>query len=172
MTLEYSRPARVNTSERPSECPHRIANSFRAIGGLGNSWGLWVSLATSSAITGLEDLSPQSHSAHRRHRHVCRADHRLHATLRTVLALGVAIAIPPLAVSAPVEAQSTPRVQFIGMASMSDDGTVTLRLTMTSDGKPADAIIIYKAEDSRYDEVLRHLGGLKPRQIKPVPSWE
>jgi hypothetical protein len=89
-----------------------------------------------------------------------------------ILALGVAMAIPPLAVSAPVEAQSTPRVQFIGMASMSDDGTVTLRLTMTSDGKPADAIIIYKAEDPRYNEVLRHLGGLKPGQIKPVPSWE
>ena len=65
-----------------ARCPHRIANSFRAIGGLGNSWGLWVSLATSSAITGLEDLSPQSHSAHRRHRHVCRADHRLQAALR------------------------------------------------------------------------------------------
>jgi hypothetical protein len=82
------------------------------------------------------------------------------------------MAIPPLAVSAPVEAQSTPRVQFIGMASMSDDGTVTLRLTKTSDGKPADAIIIYKAEDPRYNEVLRHLGGLKPGQIKPVPAWE
>ena len=82
------------------------------------------------------------------------------------------MSIPQLAASAPVEAPSAPRVQFIGMASMSDDGTVTLRLTMTSDGKPADAIIIYKVGDPRYDEVLRHLGGLKPGQTKPVPSWE
>jgi hypothetical protein len=92
--------------------------------------------------------------------------------LLPILAFGVAMAILPLAVSAPVEAQSAPRVQFIGMASMSDDGTVTLRLTRTSDGKPADAIIIYKAGDPRYDEILRHLGGLKPGQIKPVPPWE
>jgi len=91
--------------------------------------------------------------------------------LLSMLASGVATATPPLAVSSRVEAQSTPRVQFIGTASMSDDGTVTLRLAMTSDGKPADAIITYKTGDPRYDEVLRHLGGLKPGQIKPVPSW-
>jgi hypothetical protein len=32
MTLEYSKTARVNTSERHPRCPHRIANPFRASG--------------------------------------------------------------------------------------------------------------------------------------------
>jgi hypothetical protein len=34
-----------------------------------------------STITGLEDLPTQSRPAHRRHRYVCRADHRLQAAL-------------------------------------------------------------------------------------------
>jgi hypothetical protein len=93
-------------------------------------------------------------------------------SLLTSFAFGVAMSTLQLAVPAPVEAQSAPKVQFIGMASMSDDGTVTLRLTMTSDGKPADAIITYKVGDPRYEEVLRHLGGLSPGQTKPVPPWE
>lgn len=93
-------------------------------------------------------------------------------SLLASFAFGVAMSTLQLAVSAPAEAQSPPKVQFIGMASMSDDGTVTLRLTMTSDGKPADAVIIYKVGDPRYEEILRHIGGLRPGQIKPVPSWE
>jgi hypothetical protein len=100
---------------------------------------------------------------------------RCNESCRSLLAsfvLGVAISTLQLAVSAPVEAQPAPKVRFIGMASMSDDGTVTLRLTTTSDGTPADAIITYEVGHPRYEEVLRHLGGLKPGQIKPVPSWE
>jgi hypothetical protein len=96
---------------------------------------------------------------------------KTHRSLLLILALGVAMSILPLAMSSPVEGQSVPRVQFIGMASMSEDGTVTLRLTMTSDGMPADAIITYKPGEPWYDEVLRHIGGLEPGQIKTVPFW-
>jgi hypothetical protein len=100
---------------------------------------------------------------------------RRNESYRSLLAsfvFGVAMSALQLAVSAPVEAQSAHKVQSIGMASMSDDGTVTLRLTMTSDGRPADAVITYKVGHPRYEEVLRHLGGLKPGQVKPVPPWE
>jgi len=54
---------------------------------------------------------------------------------------------------------------------MNPDGTIVLHLTRTADGTPADAILTYSPGDPQYDEVLRHLGGLAPRESKPIPPW-
>jgi hypothetical protein len=59
-------------------------------------------------------------------------------------------------------------VQYIGTATMSDDGTIALKLVMTGDGTPADALLTYKTDSPDYQEILHHLGGMKPDETKPV----
>jgi hypothetical protein len=87
--------------------------------------------------------------------------------IRIILAIGallwVSAAIPQ---SAP-----KPLPEFIGTASMSADGTVTLHLTRTADGQHANATFKYTTVDPKYDEVLRHIGGLNAGETKPVRPW-
>jgi len=68
-------------------------------------------------------------------------------------------------------AQRSTTLQFIGNASMSADGTVTLRLTSTADGQHANRTFVYKTNDAKYDEILHHMGGLKPGETRPVKPW-
>ncbi len=57
-------------------------------------------------------------------------------------------------------------VNPIGDAKMSDDGTIVMDLY-----KPAHARFVYRPSDPKYQEILKHLGGLKPGQSKLVPPW-
>jgi hypothetical protein len=55
---------------------------------------------------------------------------------------------------------------------MKPDGTIVLQLRATDDsGAIGDGLITYLPGDPRYAEVLKHLGGLKPGESKPVPPW-
>jgi hypothetical protein len=60
---------------------------------------------------------------------------------------------------------------YIGSATMAADGTITLHLTRTADGKFAEGVLTYKIGDPDYQDVLAHLGGMKPGETKPVPPW-
>jgi hypothetical protein len=61
---------------------------------------------------------------------------------------------------------------YLGTAAMSDDGTLSLHLRSTSDGKPAGDTLTYKVTDRAYDNVLRHLGGLNPGDTKEFRPWK
>jgi hypothetical protein len=62
--------------------------------------------------------------------------------------------------------------QSIGSATMKSDGTIVLRLRATSaHGAIGDAVLLYPPGHQQYQEVLDHLGGLKPGEEKPVPPW-
>jgi hypothetical protein len=58
---------------------------------------------------------------------------------------------------------------IIGTAEMLPDGTIILRLE--SPDMHAMGEFRYAPGDLDYDEVLKHLNGLSPGQIKPVPAW-
>lgn len=63
--------------------------------------------------------------------------------------------------------QETPA---IGMADMSEDGTINLHLH--TDGEViADALISYKRNDKQYSSIMEHLGGIKPGEIKVVAPF-
>lgn len=66
----------------------------------------------------------------------------------------------------------TPR-ESIGSATMEADGTLVLMLRAEDEktGARGDAFLRYPATHPKYAEVLRHLGGLKPGESKPVPPW-
>jgi hypothetical protein len=59
----------------------------------------------------------------------------------------------------------------IGVASMAGDGVITLRLRAEDHGMVGEGLLTYRPGDAQYEEVVRHLGGLKPGQVKPVPPW-
>ncbi len=61
---------------------------------------------------------------------------------------------------------------YTGTATMLDDGTLALRLRLASDGTPANDTFIYKVGDRAYDDILRHLGGLRPGETKPFSPWK
>lgn len=54
---------------------------------------------------------------------------------------------------------------------MESDGTIVLRLSHHGEGIVADGQVTYKPGDEHYQEVLQHLGGLKPGETKPVAPW-
>lgn len=56
----------------------------------------------------------------------------------------------------------------IGTAVMSADGTIALTL-QAPDG--AQAALAYHRGDPQYARILSHIGGLRPGEHKPVPSF-
>ena len=60
----------------------------------------------------------------------------------------------------------------IGRATMDADGTLVLRLRAESDdGAVGEALLTYAPTDPDYEAVLRHVGGVRPGEDKPVPPW-
>jgi hypothetical protein len=65
-----------------------------------------------------------------------------------------------------------PSMPYVGTAAMLDDGTISLHLRLTTDGKSINDTLVYKVSDHAYDNVLRHLGGLRPGETKEFRPWK
>lgn len=72
----------------------------------------------------------------------------------------------------PSPSEARPSMPFTGDATMQDDGSLTLHLRLTSDGKEINDTLSYKTTDRGYDNVLRHLGGLDPGETKSFRPWK
>jgi hypothetical protein len=60
----------------------------------------------------------------------------------------------------------------IGAATMLPDGTIKLQLRAEGPGGTVgDALLTYPPSDKDYAKILKHLGGLKPGESKPVPPF-
>jgi hypothetical protein len=57
----------------------------------------------------------------------------------------------------------------IGYATMDADGTIVLHFALSN--PPAHGQSTYRPDDPEYQDVLRHLGGLKPGETKSVPPF-
>ena len=69
-------------------------------------------------------------------------------------------------------APSKPAGKSIGQATMAPDGTIILDLRAEGPGGAVgDARLIYPRTHKDYESILKHLGGLKPGETKPVPPW-
>jgi hypothetical protein len=60
-------------------------------------------------------------------------------------------------------------VDSVGMAKMSADGTIALRVRSLWYQPVAEYRFVYAPGDPQYDAIKRHLGGITPGQSKPVP---
>lgn len=61
--------------------------------------------------------------------------------------------------------------ETIGTAEISEDGTIILTLRASGGGLSGDARLSYPRSDPRYEEILRHVGPLKPGERKPVKPF-
>jgi hypothetical protein len=76
------------------------------------------------------------------------------------------------AVVRPGKAANVEQPNSIGAASMKPDGTIVLLLRASDGtGMVGDGRVEYPPSHPQYNEVLKHLGGLKPGEEKPVPPW-
>lgn len=89
----------------------------------------------------------------------------------TILCTGAGPIPVAMSQSGPQRGKSD-EVPSIGVAQMRDDGTIVLYLRATGPGGViGTGLLEYPPAHPRYQEVLRHLGGLKPGEVKPVPPW-
>jgi len=76
--------------------------------------------------------------------------------------------------TAPTHAQQAvpcESVASIGVATMADDGVITLRIRSLPPGPIAEGEFRYAPGDARYADIVRHLGGIMPGETKPVRPW-
>ncbi|MCW5746430.1 MAG: hypothetical protein KIT36_09550 [Alphaproteobacteria bacterium] len=98
------------------------------------------------------------------------------ARRRLLRVVAVALASPVATMTASGQAPTAPAqpeaAPSIGVAQMRADGTVVLYLRATgAGGSVGHAVLEYPPAHPQYHDVLRHLGGLQPGEVKPVPPW-
>jgi hypothetical protein len=62
-------------------------------------------------------------------------------------------------------------VESIGVAHMTDDGVITLRIRSLPPAPIAEGELRYAPSDPKYDEIKQHLGGIAPGESKSVRPW-
>jgi len=61
---------------------------------------------------------------------------------------------------------------FIGFVNMEADGTLVLNLNASLEGKVVGhGYFRYPPDHPKYEDVLRHVGPIKPGEEKPVRPW-
>jgi hypothetical protein len=64
------------------------------------------------------------------------------------------------------------QTQSIGTATMQQDRTIVLDLVASGPGLRGDGRLTYSPSDPNYEAILRHLGGLRPGEVKQVQPWD
>jgi hypothetical protein len=67
-------------------------------------------------------------------------------------------------------AQQT-RIWTVGTARMEADGTIVLDLVARDGGTTGQGRLTYPPGHPDHAMILRHLGGLRPGEVKPVPPF-
>ena len=81
----------------------------------------------------------------------------------TPLALALIVAFAAVAAAAePKETVPCEQVASIGVATMTDDGVITLRLRSLPPGPIAEGTMRYKPGDPEYENIKKHIGGIAP----------
>jgi hypothetical protein len=83
-----------------------------------------------------------------------------------VLLLAAALATAAVATAAAQEVRWED-VESIGVAVMDRDGVITLRIRSLPPGPIAEGEFRYAPNDPRYEEIVKHLGGISPGQTNP-----
>ena len=62
--------------------------------------------------------------------------------------------------------------ESIGVATMEADGTIVLRLIARGPGGlRGEGVLRYPVDRPKYQEILDHVGPLKPGELRPVAPW-
>ncbi len=95
----------------------------------------------------------------------------MHALTGSAVLL-LAMAISPISLAAERDEKARcEAVASIGIANMTADGVITLRLRSLPPGPIAEGELRYAPGNPQYEEIKQHLGGIAPGESKPVRPW-
>lgn len=61
---------------------------------------------------------------------------------------------------------------FVGTATMDEHRAITLKLASREDGLTAHAQYTYAGDHKDYENILAHVGKIRPGETKPIEPWE
>lgn len=61
---------------------------------------------------------------------------------------------------------------YVGEVTMEANGDIVLTYHRTTDGLFAESQERFRPGTKDYEEVIKHVGGLKPGESKLVPAWQ
>lgn len=67
--------------------------------------------------------------------------------------------------------QDEKQEQFIGVATMEEDGTIVLRLRAKTGGRMGEGLLTYPPTHPEYKKILSHIGPIHPGTTVPVKPW-
>ena len=77
-----------------------------------------------------------------------------------------------LAISGDVLAAENPASEpSVGVARMLENGTILVGIRGPGPGGPLQAVLMVEPGDTNYQQIIDHVGGLKPGETKSIPPW-
>jgi hypothetical protein len=83
-----------------------------------------------------------------------------------LVAMFLAISGDVLAAENPAPAEPS-----VGVATMLENGTILVGIRGPATDGPLQAVLMVEPGDTNYQQIIDHLGGLKPGETKSIPPW-
>src|SRR5258706_12497921 len=81
------------------------------------------------------------------------------------VAMFLAISVDVLAAEKPDPAPS------VGVATMLENGTILIGIRGPAPDGPLQAVLMVEPGDTNYQQIIDHIGGLRPGETKSIPPW-
>jgi hypothetical protein len=89
-----------------------------------------------------------------------------------MLRLALVAAVAPLAfMDVALPAENPAPAAAIGVATMLQNGTILVGVRGTNTDSLLQGVLMVEPGDSTYQQLIDHVGGLKPGETKPIPPW-
>ena len=59
----------------------------------------------------------------------------------------------------------------VGVATMLENGTILVGIRGPAVDGPLQAVLMVEPGDTNYQQIIDHVGGLKPGETKSIPPW-
>lgn len=68
-------------------------------------------------------------------------------------------------------AESPDSTPSVGVATMLPNGTILVGIRAPEPGGQLQAVLMVEPGDTNYQQIIDHVGGLKPGETKSIPPW-
>src|SRR2546429_9400298 len=68
-------------------------------------------------------------------------------------------------------AESPASAPSVGVATMLENGTILIGIRGPAPDGPLQAVLMIEPGDTNYQQIIDHVGGLKPGETKSIPPW-
>jgi len=83
----------------------------------------------------------------------------------------VAVIVPLALAGTAMAAESPAAASSIGVAAMLQNGTILVGVRGPDPDSSLQGVLMVEPGDSTYQQLIDHVGGLKPGETKPIPPW-